>query len=253
MIVPIGEWVVREACRMAATLPASVKIAVNVSTVQFNSSGFLSTVASAMNEAGVDGSRMVVEITESIMIKEAEQTIAILHELRDLGIAIAMDDFGTGYSSLSYLRKFPFDKVKIDQSFVGGLGADDSAADIVRAAVALAARSAWCRSPKASRQRIRCRFLSRPVARRRKVISSADRCRRAMSTRFSAKRAASLRPDAASVPQNAADRRPRDSRTRRSRGVTHGRHGRRNCAMSLESVQPRLPNATPAYVSKTLN
>ena len=138
LIVPIGEWVLGEACRMAATLPADVKVGVNVSPVQFSSEGFLSSVSSALENAGVDGSRLIVEITESVMTKDPQQAIRGLHALRDLGIAIAMDDFGTGHSSLSYMRKFPFDKVKIDKSFVGVLGVDSSAATIVRSAAALA-------------------------------------------------------------------------------------------------------------------
>jgi len=138
LIVPIGEWVFQEACRMAATLPPDVKVGVNVSPVQFRSAAFLPTASSALKNAGVNGSRIIVEITESVMIKDADQAIIVLHALRNLGIAIAMDDFGTGYSSLSYLQKFPFDKVKIDRSFVGGLRVDSSAAPIVRAAVAMA-------------------------------------------------------------------------------------------------------------------
>ena len=138
LITPIGEWVFREACRMVATLPKDIKVGVNVSPVQFGSSGLLGVIGSALEAAGVDGSRLIVEITEGAVVKDAEQAITILQSMRKLGIAIAMDDFGTGYSSLSYLQKFPFDKLKIDKAFIGNLGVDASAATIVRAAVALA-------------------------------------------------------------------------------------------------------------------
>jgi diguanylate cyclase (GGDEF)-like protein len=138
LIVPIGEWVLQMACREAAKWPAHIKVAVNVSTVQLKSPGILHTISEAINAAGIEGSRLILEVTESVMITDADQAIATLHSIRDLGSAIAMDDFGTGYSSLSYLRRFPFDKIKIDQSFVSELGQRDDSAAIVRAATGLA-------------------------------------------------------------------------------------------------------------------
>jgi predicted signal transduction protein with EAL and GGDEF domain len=138
LIVPIGEWVVREACRQAAKWPARIRVAVNVSVVQFKSPKLLQSISEALDAAGLQGSRLIVEVTESVMIKDAEQAISTLHSLRNLGVAIAMDDFGTGYSSLSYLRRFPFDKIKIDKSFVGELGQREESAAIVRAAAGLA-------------------------------------------------------------------------------------------------------------------
>ena len=138
LIVEIGDWALREACRKAAGWPSRIKVAVNVSPVQFRAPGFLASFAAAISEAEILGSRMVAEITESFMIDDGEEAIAVLQGLKALGVAISMDDFGTGYSSLSYLRRFPFDKVKIDRSFVGALGVDPSAATIVRAAIALA-------------------------------------------------------------------------------------------------------------------
>jgi diguanylate cyclase (GGDEF)-like protein len=138
LIVPIGEWVLREACREAAKWPAHVKVAVNVSAVQLKSPGILRTIFEAIEAAEIEGSRLIVEVTESVMITDAELAISTLHAIRDMGSAIAMDDFGTGYSSLSYLRRFPFDKIKIDQSFVSELGQRDDSVAIVRAATGLA-------------------------------------------------------------------------------------------------------------------
>jgi diguanylate cyclase (GGDEF)-like protein len=137
-IVPIGEWVLRQACREAAKWPAHINVAVNVSAVQLRSPGILQTISEAIEDAGIDGSRLIVEVTESVMITNAEQAIATLHAIRNMGGVIAMDDFGTGYSSLSYLRRFPFDKIKIDQSFVSELGQREDSAAIVRAATGLA-------------------------------------------------------------------------------------------------------------------
>ena len=138
LIVPIGEWVLRQACREVAKWPEHIKVALNVSAVQFKSPVLLSSISGAIDAAGVKGSRLIVEVTESVMIKDAEQAISALHSIRDMGITVAMDDFGTGYSSLSYLRRFPFDKIKIDKSFVSELGERDESAAIVRAATSLA-------------------------------------------------------------------------------------------------------------------
>jgi diguanylate cyclase (GGDEF)-like protein len=138
MIVPIGEWVLRRACREAARWPAHINVAVNVSAVQLKSPGILQSISEAIRAAGVESSRLIVEVTESVMITDAELAISTLHSIRDMGSAIAMDDFGTGYSSLSYLRRFPFDKIKIDQSFISELGQREDSVAIVRAATGLA-------------------------------------------------------------------------------------------------------------------
>jgi diguanylate cyclase (GGDEF)-like protein len=138
LIVPIGEWVLRRACEEAAKWPTHIKVAVNVSAVQLKSPGIVRTITEAIEAAGIEGSRLIVEVTESAMITDAELAISTLHAIRDMGGAIAMDDFGTGYSSLSYLRRFPFDKIKIDQSFVSELGQRDDSVAIVRAAAGLA-------------------------------------------------------------------------------------------------------------------
>ena len=138
LIVPIGEWVAREACKEAAKWPSHIKVAVNVSAVQFKSADLIQAISAAIKAAGIDGSRLIVEVTESVMIDDAEQAIRVLHALRDLNISIAMDDFGTGYSSLSYLHRFPFDKIKIDRSFVSELGQSEGSVAIVRAITSLA-------------------------------------------------------------------------------------------------------------------
>jgi len=138
LIVPIGEWVLNVACREAAKWPPHIKVAVNVSVVQLKSAAILQSIAGALKASGLDGSRLIVEVTESVMIADADQALVTLHAIRDMGAAIAMDDFGTGYSSLSYLRRFPFDKIKIDQTFVSELGQRADSAAIVRAATGLA-------------------------------------------------------------------------------------------------------------------
>jgi diguanylate cyclase (GGDEF)-like protein len=118
LIVQIGEWVLRQACRDAVTWPAHIKVAVNFSPVQFTSGGIVQAVADALEMSGLAPGRLELEITESTLMQDSERTVAMLHMLRGLGLRTALDDFGTGYSSLSYLRSFPFDKIKIDQSFV---------------------------------------------------------------------------------------------------------------------------------------
>ena len=137
LIVPIGNWVLRQACAEAATWPAQVKIAVNLSPVQFKGTALLLSVMSALAGSGLSPNRLELEITESVLLQDADATLAILHELRGLGVGISMDDFGTGYSSLSYLRKFPFDKIKIDQSFIFDMSNNSDSLAIVRAVLAM--------------------------------------------------------------------------------------------------------------------
>ena len=138
LILPIGEWVIREACRQAAEWPEDISVAVNISPKQFAYQGLTSTILQALASSGIDPSRLELEITESIFIADVEKTLSTLHSLRNLGVRIALDDFGTGYSSLSYLRSFPFDKVKIDRSFVEDLGRGGNAHAVVRAITTLA-------------------------------------------------------------------------------------------------------------------
>jgi diguanylate cyclase (GGDEF)-like protein len=137
LIVPLGEWVLRTACAEAAKWPGFVNVAVNLSPVQFRSRGLAAMVTSALAATGLDPRRLELEITENALMQEDDATIAILHQLRTLGVRVSMDDFGVGYSSLSYLRKFPFDKIKIDRSFVGALGENNESAAIVRTIASL--------------------------------------------------------------------------------------------------------------------
>jgi diguanylate cyclase (GGDEF)-like protein/PAS domain S-box-containing protein len=133
LIVALGEWVLREACSEAVKWPADVKVAVNLSPVQFRSRNLVQVVVSALAHSGLSPKRLELEITESLFLAETEANLAILHQLRELGVSISMDDFGTGYSSLSYLRSFPFDKIKIDRSFVKDLAERSDCVAIVRA------------------------------------------------------------------------------------------------------------------------
>jgi diguanylate cyclase (GGDEF)-like protein len=137
IIVGIGEWVLRQACAEAARWPQEIKLAVNISPAQFRNRNLVPLVISALANAGLSPRRLELEITENVMMHDTAANIEMLHQLRDCGVQIAMDDFGTGYSSLGYLRDFPFDKIKIDRSFVHDL-ADPSAQSIVKAVTGLA-------------------------------------------------------------------------------------------------------------------
>ena len=138
LIIPIGEWVLRSACRQAALWPDPVGVAVNVSAIQLREPARLITaVASALRQAGLRPERLEVEITESSLIRHQVQTREVLDALRAFGVRVSMDDFGTGYSSLSQLRSFPFDKIKIDRSFVRDVTECAEAAGVVRAIAAL--------------------------------------------------------------------------------------------------------------------
>ena len=137
LIVPIGAWVLKQACLDAAVWPAHLKVAVNLSPLQFRDGSLLSDVKTALRISGLQPWRLDLEITEGVLLQENETTLALLHDFRALGICISMDDFGTGYSSLSYLRSFPFDKIKIDQSFIRDLATGTGAAAIVRAVTGL--------------------------------------------------------------------------------------------------------------------
>lgn len=139
LIVPLGEWVMLQACKEAATWPKNIKVAVNLSPAQFRSSGLSTSVQRALSESGLPAGRLELEITESALLQDSDAVLATLHELRSLGIRIALDDFGTGYSSLSYLRSFPFDKLKIDQSFVREMGYRPDCQAIVISVLRLAA------------------------------------------------------------------------------------------------------------------
>ena len=137
LIVPVGEWVLRTACAEAAHWPREIGVSVNLSPAQFKSRNLVQAVADALEESGLSHDRLELEITELVLLQESEGAFAVLHQLRKLGIKIAMDDFGTGYSSLGYLRSFPFDKIKIDQSFIRDLATKEDSVAIVRAVVGL--------------------------------------------------------------------------------------------------------------------
>ena len=135
LINQLGDWVLNTACVEAASWPDHIRVAVNVSPVQFKSQTLALNVASALAASGLAAGRLELEITEAVLIRDDEAALALLHQLRELGVRIALDDFGTGYSSLSYLQRFPFDKIKIDRSFIkdlAGAGASSSIVPILR-------------------------------------------------------------------------------------------------------------------------
>jgi EAL domain-containing protein (putative c-di-GMP-specific phosphodiesterase class I) len=138
LIIPLGEWVVREACSTAALWPGDLRVAVNLSPAQFRSPGLVAVIVGALAASNLPPNRLELEITETVLMQNNERTLATLRDLHELGVHIAMDDFGTGYSSLSYLQSFPFDKIKIDRSFIKNITESPSSLNIVRAVAALA-------------------------------------------------------------------------------------------------------------------
>jgi EAL domain-containing protein (putative c-di-GMP-specific phosphodiesterase class I) len=138
LIIAIGEHVLRTACKEAASWTKDILVAVNLSSVQFRAGDLPSMVASILNETGLEAKRLELEITESILIEDKEHALEMLKAIRGLGVRIALDDFGTGYSSLSYLSSFPFDKIKIDRSFIRDVPDRPDSAAIVRAILTLA-------------------------------------------------------------------------------------------------------------------
>ncbi len=137
LILPLGHWVLKTACREAASWDFPLRIAVNLSPIQFRQADLAETIAAVLADSGLPANRLELEVTESVLIRHAEQALEILNKLKDQGIKISLDDFGTGYSSLSYLRRFPFHKIKIDRSFIQSLEQDEEAAVIARTIVAL--------------------------------------------------------------------------------------------------------------------
>jgi EAL domain-containing protein (putative c-di-GMP-specific phosphodiesterase class I) len=141
LIVPIGRWVVREACRQArawqqAGLP-TIRVAVNVSAVELRAPDLVSSVLDTLADSGMHARDLELELTETFLMQEASSTVAVLHELKNIGVHLALDDFGTGYSSLSYLQRFPIDTLKIDRSFVRDLATDAGDANIVSAVIGM--------------------------------------------------------------------------------------------------------------------
>jgi EAL domain-containing protein (putative c-di-GMP-specific phosphodiesterase class I) len=141
-IIEIGKWVLYEACRQAKSWHdigyKSISIAVNISAIELDQTQLINHVAGVLHTTGLDPNRLELEITESVMMQDAEASIRTLHELKQMGIRIAVDDFGTGYSSLSYLRRLPIDTIKIDQSFAKDMASNSDSAAIVTAIIALA-------------------------------------------------------------------------------------------------------------------
>src|SRR5260370_29779595 len=142
MIIPIGEWVLKEACRQAASWSRRLTVAVNLSPVQFYYSDLPALVLSTLMETGLPPHRLELEITEGVLMNDFTRAIAILRRLKSLGVSIAMDDFGTGYSSLRYLQPFPFANIKIDKSFVDQLDQNMQSQAIIPAVMRLAHRPA---------------------------------------------------------------------------------------------------------------
>jgi EAL domain-containing protein (putative c-di-GMP-specific phosphodiesterase class I) len=138
LIAPIGAWVLRQACLVAARWPGTIRIAVNISPVQFRDPGLIASVDDSLSVSGLDPARLELEITESTVLETNSQTVDALWKLNGRGVRIALDDFGTGYSSLSYLRRFPFDKIKIDRSFIQDLGHEKDDSSIILAIIGLA-------------------------------------------------------------------------------------------------------------------
>jgi EAL domain-containing protein (putative c-di-GMP-specific phosphodiesterase class I) len=141
MIVPIGGWVLEEACRQAATWPGNGQapaVSVNLSARQLSRPDLVDSVGAALEHSRLDPDRLWLEITESVLMEDADTAVAALERLRALGVHLCVDDFGTGYSSLAYLRRFPVDALKVDRSFVAGLGEDPEDSAIVEAVVSMA-------------------------------------------------------------------------------------------------------------------
>ncbi len=139
LIIALGEWALQRACAEAANWPKSVKVAVNLSPVQFRDRGLALHVVSALAKSGLPAQRLELEVTERLLLEDNDGTLAAMEQLKNLGVSISLDDFGTGYSSLNYLRKFPFQKIKIDQSFIQGLGEERDAQAIIAAVAGLGA------------------------------------------------------------------------------------------------------------------
>ncbi len=137
LIVPLGDWVLRQACRDAAAWPGRLSVAVNLSAAQFRNPTLALSVVSALGSSGLSANRLELEITETVLLQDDRSVLDTLHKIRELGVRISMDDFGTGYSSLSYLRSFPFDKIKIDRSFIHELGKKEDCIAIIRAVARL--------------------------------------------------------------------------------------------------------------------
>jgi EAL domain-containing protein (putative c-di-GMP-specific phosphodiesterase class I) len=135
MIVPIGNWVLEQSCKLATTWQKNLSVAVNISPAQFKSGKLVEVVSAALKKYGLAAHRLELEITESLLLEKSSETLEVLKRLKELGVSIALDDFGTGYSGLGYLNSFPIDKIKIDRSFIKDLGTKPRSKELVRAAI----------------------------------------------------------------------------------------------------------------------
>ena len=205
LINRLGEWVLTTACQEAATWPAPLRLAVNVSPVQFKSGTLALKVIAALAASGLPASRLELEITEAVLIRDDDDALAILHQLRAIGVRIALDDFGTGYSSLSYLQRFPFDKIKIDRCFITDIAEPAGSAGIVQAVVNIATErhmTTTAEGVETARQRDLLRKLG---------------CSEMQGYLFSApKPAAEIRPLLLAHPEDSAVASPSRARERRS-------------------------------------
>jgi EAL domain-containing protein (putative c-di-GMP-specific phosphodiesterase class I) len=163
LILPIGQWVLREACRqvqawIAAGLPAT-PVAVNVSSLEFRSEGFLESLRAILKETRLDPRYLELELTESVLMQHAESSVLVLNTLKSIGVRLAVDDFGVGYSSLNYLKRFPVDSLKIDQSFVNDIIADANDATIVGAVISMAKSLKLCAIAEGVETEVQLTFL----------------------------------------------------------------------------------------------
>ena len=178
LIDKIGAWVLREACCTAATWPENLTVAVNLSPAQFSAGSVSDIVAAALKEAGLAPHRLELEITETLLLGDSETIMAELHSLKAMGVAIVMDDFGTGYSSLSYLWRFPFDKIKIDRSFMQGFnGSGRDARTVVKTIIALGRELNMRVTVEGVENAKQAAFLDRSMATRPRGSSSAGQSR----------------------------------------------------------------------------
>ena len=200
LILPLGEWVLRTACTQAAKWPQPVGVAVNLSAMQFKGRNLVQLTLNALAASGLPASRLELEITESVLLQDETHTLALLHQLREIGVRISMDDFGTGYSSLAYLRNFPFDKIKIDRSFVRDMLVRKDCQAIVRAVVGPGAQPRHHHHHRGHRDQGAARRSPRPTAATKgRATCSPSRCRSARSPSSSPNASASPpRPRAAS-------------------------------------------------------
>ena len=175
LIVQLGELMLNGACADAATWPDDIGVAVNLSPVQFKNPNLIASVTEALDKSGLAANRLELEITESVLLQNSEATLTTLHDLRAMGVRISLDDFGTGYSSLSYLRSFPFDKIKIDRSFVSELATREDSVAIIRAVTGLGRSLGIVTTAEASRAMRSSSCSGARVAPRRRAICSASR------------------------------------------------------------------------------